>query len=63
MTAAFQGFGNVAQHAVRWFTQAGGMAVCVSCWDGRDNASYSGFGMRARLRAGMKRLHLCAESC
>jgi len=41
MTAAFQGFGNVAQHAVRWFTQAGGKAVCVSCWDGRDNASYT----------------------
>ena len=41
MTAAFQGFGNVAQYAVRWFTQAGGRAVCVSCWDGRDNASYT----------------------
>jgi len=41
MTAAFQGFGNVAQHAVRWFTKAGGKAVCVSCWDGRDNAAYT----------------------
>jgi glutamate dehydrogenase len=41
MTAAFQGFGNVAQHAVRWFTQAGGRVVCVSCWDGRDNAAYT----------------------
>jgi glutamate dehydrogenase (NAD(P)+) len=26
---------------VRWFTQAGGRAVCVSCWDGRDNAAYT----------------------
>ena len=41
MTAAFQGFGNVAQNAVRWFTQAGGRVVCVSCWDGRDNAAYT----------------------
>jgi glutamate dehydrogenase (NAD(P)+) len=41
MTAAFQGFGNVAQHAVRWFTQAGGRVVSVSCWDGRDNAAYT----------------------
>ena len=41
MTAAFQGFGNVAQYAVRWFTQAGGRAVCVSCWDGRDNVAYT----------------------
>jgi glutamate dehydrogenase (NAD(P)+) len=41
LTAAFQGFGNVAQHAVRWFTQAGGRVISVSCWDGRDNASYT----------------------
>ena len=41
LTAAFQGFGNVSQHAVRWFTQAGGRVVCVSCWDGRDNTSYT----------------------
>ena len=40
-TAAFQGFGNVAQHAVRWFTQAGGKALCVSCWDGVDNTAYT----------------------
>jgi glutamate dehydrogenase (NAD(P)+) len=41
MTAAFQGFGNVAQHALRWFTAAGGKALCVSCWDGRDNIAYT----------------------
>lgn len=41
MTAAFQGFGNVAQHAVRWFSEEGGKAVCVSCWDTRDNVAYT----------------------
>jgi glutamate dehydrogenase len=41
MTAAFQGFGNVAQHAVRWFSKEGGKAVCVSCWDTRDNVAYT----------------------
>lgn len=41
MTAAFQGFGNVAQHALRWFTAAGGTAACVSCWDGHDNIAYT----------------------
>ena len=39
MTAAFQGFGNVAQHAIRWFTQAGGKAICVACWDEADNSA------------------------
>jgi len=41
MTAAFQGFGNVAQHAIRWFTLTGGKAMCVSCWDGADNTAYT----------------------
>jgi glutamate dehydrogenase (NAD(P)+) len=41
MRAAFQGFGNVAQHALRWFTAAGGKAVSVSCWDGHDNIAYT----------------------
>jgi glutamate dehydrogenase (NAD(P)+) len=41
MTAAFQGFGNVAQYALRWFTAAGGRAVCVSCWDAHDNIAYT----------------------
>jgi len=41
MTAAFQGFGNVAQHAARWFSQAGGRTVCVSSWDTGDNVAYT----------------------
>lgn len=41
MTAAFQGFGNVAQHAARWFSQEGGKAICVSCWDTLDNVAYT----------------------
>lgn len=41
MTAAFQGFGNVAQHAARWFSREGGKAVCVSCWDATDNVAYT----------------------
>jgi glutamate dehydrogenase len=41
MTAAFQGFGNVSQHAIRWFTLTGGKAMCVSCWDGADNTAYT----------------------
>ncbi len=41
MTAAFQGFGNVAQHAIRWFTLAGGKAICVACWDEADNSAHT----------------------
>jgi len=41
MTAAFQGFGNVAQHAARWFSRQGGKAVCVSCWDSLENVAYT----------------------
>jgi glutamate dehydrogenase (NAD(P)+) len=41
MTAAFQGFGNVAQYAAKKFIEFGGKVVCVSCWDGRDNVSYT----------------------
>jgi glutamate dehydrogenase len=40
-TASVQGFGNVAQHAIRLFEQIGGRAVCVSCWDQRDAVSYA----------------------
>jgi len=32
-TAAVQGFGNVAQYAIKLYTQLGGKVVCVSCWD------------------------------
>jgi glutamate dehydrogenase len=40
-TAAVQGFGNVAQHAIRLYTQLGGKVACVSCWDQKDQASYA----------------------
>jgi glutamate dehydrogenase (NAD(P)+) len=40
-TASVQGFGNVAQHAIELYTQIGGTVVCVSCWDQKDQISYS----------------------
>lgn len=40
-TASFQGFGNVAQHAIDLYTQMGGKVICVSCWDQEDQTSYS----------------------
>ena len=40
-TAAFQGYGNVAQYAVRLYQEYGGKAVCVSCWDQNDQKSYT----------------------
>jgi glutamate dehydrogenase (NAD(P)+) len=40
-TASVQGFGNVAQNAIRLYSQIGGRTVCVSCWDQTDQASYS----------------------
>jgi glutamate dehydrogenase (NAD(P)+) len=41
-TAAFQGFGNVAQYAALGFAQQlGGKVVCVSYWDRKDKTSYS----------------------
>ena len=41
-TAAFQGFGNIAQHAALAFSeQIGGRVVCVSYWDRRDRSSYT----------------------
>jgi len=39
--ASFQGFGNVAQHAIRLFQEYGGRPVCVSCWDQNDNRAYA----------------------
>ena len=35
-TAAFQGFGNVSQYAVKLYQEYGGKAVCVSCWDQKE---------------------------
>jgi glutamate dehydrogenase len=40
-TAAFQGFGNVSQYAVKLFQEYGGKAVCVSCWDQKDSKAYT----------------------
>ncbi len=40
-TASVQGFGNVAQHAVRLFEQVGGKVTCVSCWDQKDATPYA----------------------
>jgi glutamate dehydrogenase len=41
VTASVQGFGNVAQYAVRLLQQLGGTVVCVSSWDQADQASYA----------------------
>jgi glutamate dehydrogenase (NAD(P)+) len=40
-TAAFQGFGNVAQYAIKLYNQLGGKVICVSCWDQDENTSYT----------------------
>lgn len=40
-TASVQGFGNVAQYAIRLYNQLGGKVVCVSSWDQHDQTSYS----------------------
>ena len=39
--ASVQGFGNVAQYAIKLYNQLGGKVVCVSCWDQEDQTSYS----------------------
>ena len=39
--ASVQGFGNVAQYAVRLYAELGGTVVCVSSWDQKDQCSYS----------------------
>ena len=40
-TASVQGFGNVAQYAIELYTQMWGKVICVSCWDQKDQTSYS----------------------
>lgn len=40
-TVSVQGFGNVAQYAIRLFQQIGGKVICVSSWDQADQTSYS----------------------
>jgi len=39
--ASVQGFGNVAQYAIRLYQQLGGKVICVSCWDREDRTSYT----------------------
>ena len=40
-TASVQGFGNVAQHAIRLYHQIGGRTLCVSAWDQADQTAYA----------------------
>jgi glutamate dehydrogenase len=40
-SASFQGFGNVAQHAIQLYQRMGGTVCCVSCHDHQDNTSYT----------------------
>jgi glutamate dehydrogenase (NAD(P)+) len=40
-TASVQGFGNVAQYAIRLYTQLGGTVTCVACWNQQDQTSYA----------------------
>jgi glutamate dehydrogenase (NAD(P)+) len=39
--ASFQGFGNVAQHAIRLYQKLGGTPVCVSSWNQVDQVAYA----------------------
>ncbi|MBN2890855.1 MAG: Glu/Leu/Phe/Val dehydrogenase [Bacteroidales bacterium] len=39
--ASFQGFGNVAQHAIDLYQKMGGITKCVSFWDNEDQKSYT----------------------
>jgi glutamate dehydrogenase len=39
--ASVQGFGNVAQYAIRLYTEIGGTVTTVACWDQTDQTSYS----------------------
>jgi glutamate dehydrogenase (NAD(P)+) len=39
--ASVQGFGNVAQHAIRLYQQIGGTVVAIACWDQSDQTSYT----------------------
>ena len=40
-TASVQGFGNVAQFAIKLYNEMGGKAITVSCWDQSDQTSYT----------------------
>jgi glutamate dehydrogenase (NAD(P)+) len=40
-TASVQGFGNVAQYAIRLFQELGGKVIAVACWDQDDRRAYT----------------------
>ncbi len=40
-TASVQGFGNVAQYAIKMYTQLGGKVIAISCWDQTDKKAYT----------------------
>ncbi|MBT3233657.1 MAG: Glu/Leu/Phe/Val dehydrogenase [Calditrichaeota bacterium] len=40
-SAAVQGFGNVAQYAIKLYQQLGGKVVCVSSWDQAEQTSFT----------------------
>ena len=40
-TASFQGFGNVAQHAIQLYQRMSGVATCVSSWHHADQTAYA----------------------
>lgn len=40
-TASVQGFGNVAQYAIKLYNQIGGKVICVASWSQADQTAYS----------------------
>lgn len=40
-TASVQGFGNVAQYAVKKYRELGGKIIAISCWDFTDKVAYT----------------------
>jgi len=40
-TASVQGFGNVAQYAIKLYQELGGKVIAISCWDQKDGKSYT----------------------
>ena len=40
-TASIQGFGNVAQYAARLYSELGGKAIAVSCWNHVERKPYT----------------------
>jgi glutamate dehydrogenase len=40
-TASFQGFGNVAQHAIQLYRKMGGVVTCVSSWEQAEHTAYA----------------------